>query len=58
MYLLWCPMGGHIVAALPVCSSVRLSVRFYLENNLKTIGDNLFKQHKVVEGIEAQCSDK
>jgi hypothetical protein len=28
------------------------------EHNLKTLGDNLFKLHTVVEGIEGECSVK
>jgi hypothetical protein len=48
--------GEHIVGALSVCLSVRpFSCP---EHNLKTLGDNLFKLHTVVEGIEGECSVK
>jgi hypothetical protein len=39
------------------CCLVHLSVRC-LEHNLKTLGDNLFKLHTVVTGIEMECSVK
>jgi hypothetical protein len=45
------------------CGLFRLSIRPSVhplcpEQNLKTLGHNLFKLHGVVEGIESECSAK
>lgn len=49
----------HIVTALYVCPSVRLSARVAcLEHNRKTILDDLFKLNTVVEPGEEECSSQ
>jgi hypothetical protein len=57
--LVWLKMAKKIkgkVTLVPFCESVRpLSCP---EHNLKTLGDNLFKLHTVVEGIERECNVK